>query len=93
MLIASIGSDQFALASLDDATQLLAILNRAKVIDDAYVGDFRRVLYEKKAHFGIKVEVATQELLTQEQVDELRAQDAAAKAAKRAAEKVSEAPL
>lgn len=74
MIIATIGSDQFALASLEDAHQLLQILDRAKGVDDGYVDkDYdRRYYLTTGSRREVAIKVVGGELLTQEQFNELR---------------------
>lgn len=74
MIVASIGGDTFAIASLQDAHSLLEILERARPVEEGTVSKNydRRYYFTEGFRRDTEIKVVAHELLTQEQFNELR---------------------
>ena len=73
MIVATIGGDAFAIASLQDAHGLLEILNRAQPVEEGTVSKSydRRYFVTEGFRRDVEIKIVAHELLTAEQFKEL----------------------
>lgn len=74
MIVANIGGDAFALASIADAHQLLEILERAKLVEEGTVSQNydRRYFLTDGFRRDTEIKIVAHEALTREEFNQLR---------------------
>jgi hypothetical protein len=74
VIVANIGGDAFALASIADAHQLLEILERAKLVEEGTVSQNydRRYFLTDGFRRDTEIKIVAHEALTREEFNQLR---------------------
>lgn len=84
MIIATIGHQDYELASIADAETLLKILDRATAVRSEYNGNAERY-YREDHSASIQIEISSRKLVSLEQHNEFKAAACKASEAKRVA--------
>lgn len=85
MIIATIGHQEYELASMADAEAILNIFNRANPVDRTFRPDRDSYYVADKNHTSITIEINSRQLVTQEQHEAFVAEDKAKKTLKEVA--------
>jgi hypothetical protein len=82
--IATIGSGDFMLSSLEQAEQLLRILSAATLVDDAWLGESsKRVFYVSQSDMHVSLRLVNEAPISYEELTKLRDEAADKARAKR----------
>lgn len=72
MIIATIGSTELVIESLNDANALLDIISRAVRIDERYSSDYTKTFYIKQDGLRVAVRIVGETLCTEDEYERMK---------------------